>query len=224
MKKYIILFLTGLFLVNTVQAQENIITNKLRNSLFNKNQSQTKINTNSENNQNSEQENLSADAMILYNANDIEGALQILLSITEENRTALDWLLLGNIYQDKKDNANAVLMYQKAIIKDIKFYRAYYNLGNIYLEDENTQEAIKLYKSALKYKPDFGYGYYNIGCAYVKIGNLKKAKSAFLKAAEYKKEMPETYYNLVFIYKKLGDTKKAEEYLKIYNELAERKL
>lgn len=166
-----------------------------------------------------EKENLSADAMVLYNANSIDEALKVLNSIEDKNKTALDWLLLGNIYQDKKDIDKAALYYQKSILADKKFYRAYYNLGNLYLEDENALEAIKLYKLSLRYKYDFAYAHYNIGCAYVKLGKLKNAKSSFLKAIGHKKDMTDAYYNLAFVYKKLNNTKKAEQYLKIYNEL-----
>lgn len=166
-----------------------------------------------------EKQNLSADAMVLYNANNIEEALKVLNSIEDKNKTALDWLLVGNIYQDKNDIDKAALYYQKSILADKKFYRAYYNLGNLYLEDENAMEAIKLYKLSLRYKYDFAYAHYNIGCAYVKLGKLKNAKSSFLKAIAHKKDMTDAYYNLAFVYKKLNNTKKAEQYLKIYNEL-----
>lgn len=168
--------------------------------------------------------NLSADAMVLYNANDIENALNILNSIPEADRTALDWLLMGNIYQDKKDIDKSALMYQKSILTDKKFYRAYYNLANLYLDEENSTEAIKLYKLSLRYKYDFAYANYNLGCAYVKLGKLKSAKSSFLRAIENKRDMTDAYYNLAFVYKKLNNTKKAEQYLKIYNELILREM
>lgn len=208
--------------MNSALAEESTLSKyNFYKNLFKK-QEVTQENT--ENSTDEEKVNLSADAMILYNANDIDGALQILENIPEEKRTALDWLLMGNIYQDKKDDDKAAKFYKQSTITDVKFYRGYYNLANLYLDDENLQEAIRLYKLALKYKHDFGYAYYNIGCAYVKLGDLKKAKSAFLKAAQYKNDLPEIYYNLVFVYKRLGDTKNAENYLKIYNELMTRKM
>lgn len=222
MKKLIILGITLLIFTTSAHAEDFTQTvNKFCKNLFNK--TQTTENS-TEQNFDEEKTSLSADAMILYNANDIEGSLQILESIPEEKRTALDWLLIGNIYQDKKDIDKTATCYQKAITTDAKFYRGYYNLANLYLDDENSLEAIKLYKLSIKYKHDFSYAYYNMGCAYVKLGDLKKAKSSFLKAIEHKNDLVDAYYNLAFVYKELNDTKKAEEYLKIYNELITRKL
>ncbi len=223
MKKYYILLIIGLFLANSVHASEHIKqTNPIKSLFLKKTQSSQTIENNSD--KNTEEDNLSADAMILYNANDIEGALKIIKDIPEDKKTALDWLLEGNIYQDKKDNEKAAICYNNSIIKDEKFYRAYYNLANMYLEDENSQEAVKLYKLSIKYKPDFGYAHYNLGCAYIKLGKLKNAKSSFSKAIEHKNDLINAYYNLAFVYKKLNNNKKAEEYLKIYNELTARKL
>ena len=221
MKKYIVLSVIILFFINSVQAED---LTKFKNysfkNLFNKS-SVTEQNTEANPEEN---DNLSADAMILYNSNDIDGALKILEEIPEDKRTALDLLLMGNIYQDKKDTDKAASYYQKSILKDSRFYRGYYNLANLYIENDNIHEAIRLYKLAIRNKSDFGYAHYNLGCAYVKIGDLNKAKSSFLRAAEYKKEFPDTYYNLAFVYKKLNNNKKAEDYLKIYNELIARKL
>lgn len=217
MKKIIVLtILFGLIAVPAIAEEQAVSpekpkTNKVK--LFKKNVKEVQeVST-------EEKQNLSADAMVLYNANDIEGALKVLNSIEEKSRTALDWLLIGNIYQDKNDIDKAALYYQKSIFADKRFYRAYYNLGNLYLEDENALEAIKLYKLSLRYKYDFAYAHYNIGCAYVKLGKLKNAKSSFLKAINNKNDMADAYYNLAFVYKKLNNNKKAEQYLKIYNEL-----
>lgn len=172
--------------------------------------------------QTEEVKNTSAEAVILYNCNNIDEAMMVLKSIPEEKRTALDWLLMGNIYQDNDEIENAAIMFKKSTLVDLKFYRGYYNLAYLYLQDENPKEAIKLLKIALRYKPDFSYAYYNLGTAYIKIGDLKKARNALLKAIEHKGDYANAYYNLVYVYSELGNTKKAEEYLKLYNELNNR--
>lgn len=166
-----------------------------------------------------EDANLSAEVTVLYNTNDIDEAQKILNTIPDTDKTALDWLLLGNILQDKNDIKNAAVMFKKSIQVNKKFYRGYYNLGNLYLEDENPNEAIKLYKYAIRYKSNFAYAHYNTGCAYIKLGQLNKAKASFLKAAEHKKNNSDIYYNLAFVYKKLNNTKKAEAYLNFYNQI-----
>lgn len=163
----------------------------------------------------------SEQAVLFYNENNLKSAFEILLTIKEADRTAQDWLLLGNILQDQNKISDAVFMYQRATIVDPKFYKPYYNLGNIYLEDEKPFMAIENYRKANKINNNFPYAYYNLGCAYLKAGNLKKAKIAFLKAIELKNTEPNFHYNLAYTYKRLNNPKLAKQYLGFYDKLME---
>lgn len=163
----------------------------------------------------------SEQATILYNENNDKAALSVLVSIKELDRTAQDWILLGNILQDQEKNADAVFMYQKAITVNPKFFKAYYNLGNIYLAEDKPFLAIENYRKCNKLNPEFAYGYYNLGCAYLKAGELRKAKIAFLKAIEIKNTVPEFHYNLAYTYKMLKNEKLSKQYLGFYNKLME---
>lgn len=160
-------------------------------------------------------------AILLYNENNLKASFDVLLSIKEAERTAHDWLLLGNILQEQSKLPDAIFMYQRAILVDPAFYKAYYNLGNMYLEDEKQYLAIENYRKANKANPEFAYAYYNLGCAYLKTGDLKRAKIAFLKAVELKNTVPEFHYNLAYTYKKLNKQKLAQQYLDNYNKLME---
>lgn len=164
---------------------------------------------------------LSQQATIYYNDNDLKNAFDTLLSIKEGDRTAQDWVLLGNILQDQEKISDAIFMYKRAIMVNPKFYKPYYNLGNIYLEDDKPFMAIENYRKANKLNSEFSYAYYNLGCAYLKAGNLKKAKIAFLKAIELKNTEPSFHYNMAYTYKMLGNHKLAREYLNNYNKLME---
>ena len=113
---------------------------------------------------------LNEQAKLLYADNNITESFNALLSIPEEERTAENWLLLGNILQDKGRNDDAVFMYTQAILKDEKFYKAHYNLGNCYLNDDKPNMAIEEYKKVLKIRPEYAYAHYNLGCAYIKLG------------------------------------------------------
>lgn len=163
----------------------------------------------------------SEQAILLYNENNLKSAFDRLLTIKEGNRTAQDWVLLGNILQDENKISDAVFMYQRAIMIAPKFYKPYYNLGNIYLDDEKPFLAIENYRKANKLNNKFPYAYYNLGCAYLKAGNLKKAKIAFLKAIELKNTEPNFHYNLAYTYKRLNNPKLAKQYLGFYNKLME---
>lgn len=163
----------------------------------------------------------SEQATLLYNENNLKSAFEVLLKIKESDRSAQDWVLLGNILQDQNKISDAVFMYQRAIMVNPKFYKSYYNLGDIYLEDEKQFLAIENYRKANKLNNKFPYAYYNLGCAYLKAGDLKKAKIAFLKAIEIKNTEPNFHYNLAYTYKKLNNPKLAKQYLGFYNKLTE---
>ena len=167
---------------------------------------------------------LNEQAKLLYADNNITESFNALLSIPEEGRTAENWLLLGNILQDKGRNDDAVFMYTQAILKDEKFYKAHYNLGNCYLNDDKPNMAIEEYKKVLKIRPEYAYAHYNLGCAYIKLGKYRKAKNAFLDAVYFKNTEPDFYYNLAYVYKKLNKPKDAQAYTEIYNKLLENQI
>ena len=163
----------------------------------------------------------SQQAVAFYNDNNIEEAIKILQSIPESDKSAEDWLLMGNLLQDKNQNAEAIFMLKRAILTDKHFYKPYFNLANMYLEEERPLMAIDNYKVVIGLKPDFAYGYYNMGCAYLRLGDYKKAKKYFEKAVELKNTEPEFQYNLAFCYKQLNKTKLANRHLEFYNKLME---
>ena len=162
---------------------------------------------------------LSKQATAFYSDNNYNKTLELLLQIDENERSAQDWLLLGNLMDESGEKNNAIFMYQKAINTDPKYYKAYYNLANIYLGEERYNMAITNYKSAIKYNKTNPYVYYNLGCAYLKQGKIRDAKTAFLKAVEIKNDISELQYNLAYVYKELGNIKTAQTYLDNYNKL-----
>ena len=158
-------------------------------------------------------------ATAFYSDNNYQKTLELLLQIDENERSAQDWLLLGNLMSEKGEKNNAIFMYQKSLLANPKYYKAYYNLANIYLEEERYNMAIDNYKKAAKYNQNNPYVYYNLGCAYLKQGKVNNAKNAFLKAVNIKSDIPELQYNLAYVYKELGKPKLAQIYLDNYNKL-----
>lgn len=165
---------------------------------------------------------VSEQAKILYAQNQIDDALKLLKSKDEAHTTAQDWLLIGNILQDKDKLDEAVYMFKKSIEADPKYYKAYYNLGYIYLIREKPNMALVQFKKAVKYKDDFAYGYYNMGCAYLKLKQYGNARYNFFRAIDTKGDEPIFYYNLAYTFKMQGKEKQAQTYLEIYNKLIER--
>ena len=164
----------------------------------------------------------SQEARVLYAQNEIDAALKVLKTKGEVYRTAEDWLLIGNILQDKEKLDEATYMFKKAIEKDPKYYKAHYNLGYIYLIQEKPNMALQEFKQSVKYKSDFSYGYYNMGCAYLKLRQYKNARYNFFRAMDLKADEPMIYYNLAYTFKKLNKEKQAQSYLDIYNKMVER--
>jgi len=161
-----------------------------------------------------------SDTVNLYYAeNDIDNAFNTALTIPEEERSAQNWLLIGNILHDKGKNDEAIFMYNKAIQKDEKYYKSYYNLGVIYLEENRPNLAIEQFEKVKKLKKDYPYAFYNTGCAYLQLKEYKKARREFLNAIALKNTVPEFHYNLAYTYKQLKNEKNAGLYLKYYNEL-----
>ena len=56
-------------------------------------------------------------AKILYAQNEIDSALEILKGKADDDRNADDWLIMGNILQDKDKIDQAIYMYNQAITK-----------------------------------------------------------------------------------------------------------
>lgn len=162
---------------------------------------------------------LSKQATAFYSDNNYEKTMELLLQINENKRSGQDWLLLGNLLDERGEKEQAIFMYQKALFADPKYYKAYYNLGNIYLEQEKYGAAVDNYKQAIKLNQTNPYVYYNLACAYLKQGKNKEAKDALIKSVTIRNDIPEVHYNLAYVYLKLNKPKLAQTYLDNYNKL-----
>lgn len=164
-------------------------------------------------------EELSKQATAFYSDNNYQKTIDLILQIDEKERSAKDWLILGNVLEDKGEKENAVFMYQKAISVDSKYYKAYYNLANQYANDGRYNMAIQNYKKAASLNKENPYVFYNMACTYIKLGELGKAKTNLNKAIMLKSDVPDFHYNLAYVYKLLNKPKLAQTYLSNYNKL-----
>lgn len=180
--------------------------------------------TNSQQESVSGYEGKSTEARAFYAQNNLDEALNVLVSIPAEYRSAENWLLMGNIQQDKSNLKDAVFLYESALMADNKFYKAYYNLGVLYFGEEKYSLALENFLNAKKYKNDLANIYYNLGCTYLNLGEFKKAKNELMYAIELKNTEPDYYYNLALVFKKLGNEKKADYYLDFYEKVQANKL
>jgi tetratricopeptide (TPR) repeat protein len=164
-------------------------------------------------------EELRTQISALYAQNEINKALELLTAIPD--KTPQDYLLIGNILQDKGQNTEAVTMYKRAAIIDPEFYKAYYNTGVIYMLEDRPHLAVNEFRKVTEIAPDLAWAHYNLGCALFNIGETKKARSEFERAIALKNNVPDFHYNLAYTYKKLGNEKSAQKYLEFYNKLVD---
>ena len=127
-------------------------------------------------------EDLSKQATAFYSDNNYNKTMELILQIEPDERSAQDWLLLGNVLDDKGEKENAVFMYQKAISTDSKYYKGYYNLANHYMSSGKFNLAVTNYKKAASLNKENPYVFYNLACAYIKLNDLNKAKTNLNKA------------------------------------------
>jgi len=161
----------------------------------------------------------SKDVIEFYSDNNTEEVVKLLSQIPDTEKSALDFLLLGNIYEENGDYNSAISCYKNSIIKDKKFSRAYYNLGYVYASQRDYIKALTYYNTALEYQPENPYIMYNIGCMNLKLSNVKKANKDFTKAINKKSDVSLFYYNLAYTYKLMGDKKLSEDCIDRYNKL-----
>ncbi len=164
-------------------------------------------------------EDLSKQATAFYSDNNYNKTMDLILQIDEKERSAQDWLILGNVLEDKGEKDNAIFMYQKAISVNPKYYKAYYNLANNYAQNSQFNMAVQNYKKAASLNKENPYIFYNMACTYIQMGEIKKAKINLNKAIMFKSDVPEFHYNLAYVYKKLNKPKLAQTYLDNYNKL-----
>ena len=164
-------------------------------------------------------EDISKQATAFYSDNNYQKTMDLILQIDEKERSAQDWLILGNVLEDKGEKDNAIFMYQKAISVDSKYYKAYYNLANHYAQNNQLNMAVQNYKKAASLNKENPYILYNLACTYIKLGEIKKAKTNLNKAIMLKSDVPEFHYNLAYVYKQLDKPKLAQTYLDNFNKL-----
>ena len=156
-------------------------------------------------------------AYALYNPNNGTEALKLLNNLPLDKKDEEVFVIIANIYEDRKDTDKAVENLNKALIINPEYYKAYYNLGCIFLEKKAYGLAEKNLLLAIKYNKEFPYSYYNLGTLYLRTGNYEKAKKNLIKAIYLKNDDKDFYLNLAYAYKFLNKEKESKKMLEIYN-------
>ena len=87
---------------------------------------------------------------------------------------------LANSLRDQGKFPEAVVEYEKAIEKDKKMLKAYYNLGSMYQNMmDNCGKAIDVYKKGIENNPKSSDMFFYLGNAYEKANDMNGAKDAY---------------------------------------------
>jgi tetratricopeptide (TPR) repeat protein len=94
----------------------------------------------------------------------------------QRNPSSVDgYTLLGIVYTDEKDYANALQVFQQALQLDPNSTRALNNLGNLYVAEKKLELAEKEFRRVVRLEPGNRDGNYNLGLVLMATGSPVEA-------------------------------------------------
>lgn len=113
-----------------------------------------------------------------------------------DNQKAIDFYNKGQIEDEKKEYAKAIVFYKKAVKIDENFAFAWDNIGvcNRYLG--NYDEAIQAYEKSISINPNGLVPLQNLAIVYAYKKDYKKAISTYERLAKIDSNNPEVYYGI----------------------------
>ena len=112
--------------------------------------------------------------------------------------------LLACYYQERGNHREALKEFDKVLIIDPNYVKAYNGMGVSYDLLGDFSRAIESYKSALKLNPDLDYVQNNLGYSYLLQGNPDEAMTAFEKAIALNDRDGRFHNNLGLAYAEKG--------------------
>ena len=111
--------------------------------------------------------------------------LLLLPLFASAQKTAAEWFLEGNRYQDHRDYHNALVAFDQAIYLSPNFSGAYNNRGAVKAELGDFNSAIEDFDRSIELgHPIPAYPYYNRGCVKEKLGRCTEAIRDYWDALE----------------------------------------
>lgn len=112
----------------------------------------------------------------------------LLNDVIDKQRSDADlshaYFYLGNYYDSKGLDNEAVKNYSLSISRNSKYIMAYNNRGILKGKNMNPASAISDFNNAIFLKPDYSEAYYNRGIAYYQTGKHNEACNDWIKAHE----------------------------------------
>lgn len=158
-------------------------------------------------------------AIALYATKNYKEAFKMLDSLPSSEKDSEVFVLLSNIALEQNKDSLAIQNLNKALDKDYKFYKAYYNLGCIFAKKKSYLLATNNFELAIKYNKTFAPAYYNLANCQMQLRDYESAKKNLIKAVEFEPTNKDYLYNLAYCYKALNQEKKAKKIIDAYNKL-----
>ena len=165
-------------------------------------------------------ENLYSKGLELFKKNQLDNALNFLLSIKNKNLNTFK--LISQIHIKKNDFKNAKLILSKILELDKDNLFALNSLGDLNKSENNYDEAEKFYIKSISCDENFALSYFNLASLYEDKGELKLARKHYLKVIEIDNKNYAAFFNLQRIDENFindGIIKKITNHLKINQNL-----
>ena len=121
--------------------------------------------------------------------------------------------LLGNIYNQANQFAQAIEQYQTVLSLEPDSSSAHTNSGVVYYKTGDLEKAIQEFFKALELEPDDADTHYLLGAAYVQLEQLEQGKTEFETALALNDQLAPSYIGLGNVYLLQGDIELALEML-----------
>jgi len=117
--------------------------------------------------------------------------------LQQDSDTAKIHFQLGRIAYGRKNYAQALLAYQKALdLKDQRYAKAQLNIGLTYKKLKKYNKALVAYKNAIDLKSNYHQAWYNMGLAHLRTKNYTVANTAFSTAIRYNPIYAQAWFSL----------------------------
>lgn len=128
------------------------------------------------------------------------------------------YLYTARTHESRKEYAEALLNYRKALEIEPKNYIIMNNISSMLLFLNSYAEAMSYSRSALNMRNDYVPSLINLGIANIQTSNLAEGESYLLKALSLEPANRYVLLNLAILYEKKGDNNRAYDYFRKLSE------
>lgn len=109
-----------------------------------------------------------------------------------DNRTNAECDFIAGVYHARVGNRQqAIMLFDRCIVQDLKFTEAYVEKGQLLLDDKKTNEALKVFEAMAAANQTSADAYYYLGKCYELMNNLPAAINNYEKSLTFDANLAE---------------------------------